>query len=71
MASKHDAKRARENVFAMQNNLARHKGQQFWMQKPVQPKIAKAPKAKPAPAPAPAEPATPGPASEAEPAPKD
>ncbi|MBX3215534.1 MAG: hypothetical protein KF850_26080 [Labilithrix sp.] len=40
MASKHDAKRARENFSQMQHNLARHKGQQFWMQKPTQPRIA-------------------------------
>ncbi|MDB4942183.1 MAG: hypothetical protein JWP97_1717 [Labilithrix sp.] len=40
MASKHDAKRARESFFQMQDNLARQKGQQFWMQKPKQPSIA-------------------------------
>lgn len=53
MASKHDAKRARENIYVMQTNLARQKGQHFWAQRPVQPKIAKAPKAAPEPEPVP------------------
>lgn len=52
MASKHDAKRARESFSQTQHNLARHKGQQFWMQKPSQPRIPPKPTAKPAPAPA-------------------
>lgn len=42
----------------MQHNVARHKGQQFWMQKPKQPRIPPKVATKPEPAPAPVEPET-------------
>ena len=48
MAAKHDGKKARANFWVMQQNVAKQKGQAFWMQKPRHTKLTK--DAAPAPA---------------------
>ncbi len=52
MAAKHDAKRARENFWVMQQNMARQKSQSF-VHKPRQPKAVPPAKAAAENAPAP------------------
>ena len=41
MAAKHDAKKARGNYWVMQQNVAKWKGNQFWMVKPKHTQLTK------------------------------
>jgi hypothetical protein len=52
VAAKHDAKKARGNYWVMQQNMAKWKGNQFWMSKPKHATLTKK-AAEPAPAPSP------------------
>ena len=41
VAAKHDAKKARGNYWVMQQNMAKWKGNQFWMSKPKHASMSK------------------------------
>jgi len=51
VAAKHDAKKARGNYWVMQQNMAKWKGNQFWMSKPKHATLTKPMDAVPAPSP--------------------